>query len=801
MKISLAWLRQLIDLPESITEIATRLTASGLEVEGVAPFELVPGGLAGLVIGEVRTCAPHPDADKLRVTTVDIGTDTPAPIVCGAPNVAAGQKVVVATVGTTLYPQGGEPFKIKKAKIRGEVSEGMICAEDEIGLGAGHDGILVLDTDLPNGTPAAQYFQLETDDILEIGLTPNRADAASHLGVARDLRALLGRPLRMPTIAPLPVADTHRPFRVAIADPAACRRYAGLTLTDLTVGPSPEWLQRRLRSIGLTPINNVVDVTNYVMHELGQPLHAFDADRLRGDTLTVQTVAAGTTFVTLDETERHLHIEDLLICDGEGPVALAGVFGGAHSGVHADTRTIFLESACFGPATVRRMAQRHALRTDASFRFERGTDPDMVLTALHRAADLLHTVAGARRASEVVDVYPQPEQPFAVRLSYLQLDQLVGYAIPQERVVQILADLDIDIWQQNEEWLDLRVPPYRVDVRRPADVIEEIVRIYGYDQIPLPDTMGSSYLANFPKVDTDQVRRDVSQVLAGLGYHEIVTNSLTRRAYAVLTRETAVPILNPLSEDLDGLRTSLLYTGLEVLAHNVNRRQTDLKCYEFGRTYAQTADGAVQERVRLALLVTGDRQAESWQIPSAAADFHTLAAAVGAVAQRLGIAQPTQTPATHPLLAYGLTLGHRRTDFATLGLVAPALARDFGVRQAVFFAELDWQWLVGQFRPEATYREVSRFPEVRRDLSLVLDRRVSFEEVRQVAQRTERRLLQQINVFDVYEGEKLGADKKSYSVSFLLQDVRQTLTDAVIDRTMQQLIVAFERELGAIIRK
>ncbi len=812
MRISFDWLKTLIPTDKTAAEIGVLLTGSGLEVEGVEEQESLPGGLRGLVLGTVLTREKHPDADKLSLTTVSVGDETPRQIVCGAPNVAAGQRVVVALEGAVLYPTQGEPFKIKKSKIRGAASEGMICAEDEIGLGTSHAGIMVLETELPDGTPAADYFGLGADSVFEIGLTPNRADAASHYGVARELRALLGQPCRLPDTngfqAPTEAAGEN--IRVMIEDPAACPRYAGLLLDNVQVGPSPDWLQKRLRSIGLSPINNVVDVTNFVLHELGQPLHAFDADQMAGHGIRVKRAEAGEKFTTLDGTERTLKAEDLIIADANGqPLALAGVFGGKTSGVSEGTTRVFLESAYFTPAVVRRTGQTHGLKTDASFRFERGTDPNMVPVALRRAALLLQEVAGARVAAPVVDEYPTPIEATTVRLRLPRVEKLVGHYIAPVRIRQILTGLEIVITNENQDegdqdtWL-LAVPPHKVDVTREADVIEEILRIYGYNNVPLRTHNAASYLAPFPNPDPETLRQNTARQLTGMGFAEILTNSLTNSRYfetEAAPEAGLVRILNYNSVDLNVLRPTLLHSGLEVIRHNLNRRQKDLKLYEFGKTYHQLPDGTHQEKNVLALYLTGNATAETWQHKAAKVTFHDLAGAVMQVLARLGHPQPGQQGVAHEYLAGGLTLSAHNQAVARLGAVAPAVLKRLDVGQPVFYAELDWDWLSAKYQNKLTARELPKFPEVRRDLSVVVDQNVTFEQLRQIAQRTERKLLQTVNVFDVYQGDNLGAGKKSYSVSFTLLDPTQTLTDQAIDQVMQRLIAQFEKQAGAVIRR
>lgn len=829
MEISYKWLTDYIDLSESPETVGNLLTGTGLEVEHIEKIEAVPGGLAGVVIGEVLTCEKHPDADKLSTTTVDAGQGQPLNIVCGAPNVRAGQKVVVALVGATLHPSTGEPFQIKKAKIRGAASEGMICAEDEIGLGTSHAGIIVLDADgpaaqLPNGTPAAQYFNLEADYRISIGLTPNRADAASHLGVARDLKAVLnrttpGQTLRWPSVADFTVANAELTLDVQVLDTEACPRYCGLTISGLTVDESPDWLKQRLLAIGLNPINNIVDVTNYVCHDLGQPLHAFDADKITGGQVLVRTVSADTPFVTLDGVERKLTATDLMICNADEPMTIAGVFGGKTSGVTESTTRIFLESAYFSPASIRKTAQHHGLKTDASFRYERGTDPNLPPYALKRAALLIQQVAGGVVSSSITDIYPQPIADFAVPVQYKNINRLIGITLDHAQIHQILESLDITATAVTESGFTASVPPYRVDVTREADVIEEILRIYGLDNVPLSAYLGANTLSEFPETDANQLQGRVSQLLAANGFYETVTLSITRPDYHNAIRPTLpnddVVLLNPLSEELSVMRQSMLFSALETLAYNINRRQKDLRLFDFGKVYGQVSrpgeagdpdakKPAVRyiETPRLSLALTGNETAETWQHKSQPVEFDDLAAAVQKILSLFRIKAGYETqPADPALFQYGLTYLINKKPLVSLGLVNARLTKLVDVKQRVFYADFDWNALLKLYSSKAVYDEVPRFPEVRRDLSLVIDKGVTFEQINRLAYQTERKLLRAINVFDTYEGETLGAGKKSYSVNFILQDATQTLNDTVIDKTMQRLMTAFERDLGAVIRK
>ncbi|MGM9507286.1 phenylalanine--tRNA ligase subunit beta [Larkinella sp. GY13] len=810
MKISYKWLNQLISLSESPENVGKILTDTGLEVESVEKIESVPGGLEGVVIGEVLTCEKHPEADKLSLTTVDAGQGAPLHIVCGAPNVRAGQKVVVALVGATLYPVSGEPFTIKKAKIRGAASEGMICAEDEIGLGISHAGVMVLDTDLPNGTPAVRYFGLEADYQIEIGLTPNRADAASHLGVARDLKAVLQRPVQWPSVDAFKIDNQNLPISVSVESPEGAPRYAGLTIDGLTVGESPDWLKQRLRAIGLNPINNIVDVTNYVCHELGQPLHAFDADQITGNQVIVKTVAEGTPFVTLDGIERKLSANDLMICNASEPMCIAGVFGGQQSGVKAQTTRIFLESAYFSPAWIRKTSQYHGLKTDASFRFERGTDPNMPVFALKRAALLIQEVASGTISSEIIDLYPTPVSDRTVAIRYKNVDRLIGIPIDRAEIKRILESLDIQISDQTDLGFTALVPPYRVDVEREVDVIEEILRIYGLGNVPLSDHLSSDFLSEFPETDPDQLQERASQLLAANGFYETLSNSLTRPAYHEAIRASLpnadVQLLNPLSEELSVMRQTLLFSGLETLVYNINRRQKDLKIFEFGKTYSRDGERFL-ERPRLGIWMAGRLQPESWLTGNqhsgeTALNYHDLAGVVQKVLTSFRVKATDNQPADPAIFQYGLTLLVNKKPLVSLGLVKAGLTRRVELKNTpVFYADFDWQYLLKLYNAKVVFEEVSRFPEVRRDLSLVLDTGITYAQISRLAYQTERKLLRDLNVFDVYEGENLERGKKSYSVSFILQDAGQTLNDAVIDKTMNRLMSAFERELGAVIRK
>jgi phenylalanyl-tRNA synthetase beta chain len=810
MNISLAWLRQFIDLQESAEEVGKMLTSVGLEVESIESYETVKGGLEGMVIGEVLTCEKHPDADKLSVTTVDIGNGQVSPIVCGAPNVRAGQKVVVATVGATLYPTVGEPFTIKKAKIRGAVSEGMICAEDEIGLGNSHAGIIVLDTTLPNGTPAAKFFNLESDKIFSIGLTPNHADATSHYGVARDLKVLLNREICKPSLKDFKIDNQNTPIEVIVENTEACPRYAGVVVSGVTVKESPDWLKNRLKSIGLSPINNVVDITNYVLHELGQPLHAFDLGKISKNKLIVKTLPQDTPFKTLDKVERKLSKNDLMICDGdEKPMCIGGVFGGVDSGITESTTAIFLESAYFSPTYIRRSSQYHTLVTDASFRFARGIDPNGTVYALKRAALLIKEVCGGQISSEVIDIYPNPIPNRVFSVKYKNIDRLIGKVIDREWIKRTLQGLEIEVSNDNGEEFTVSVPPYRVDVEHSADITEEVLRMYGFDNIELKENYGSDFLAEFPTLDEDRIKWNLTQMLAASGLNQIMTNSFTKASHwenlESFKSELNVEMLNPLSLDLAVMRRSLVFTGLESVIHNINRRQKDLKLFEFGKIYSKVTkeDGRniYLEREQLSIFLTGNKVSETWQAKTEKVGFYDLSSIVSKIFNFLNINKITQNEIQTDIFEYGLAINFQKKEIARLGLLRKNIVKGFDIKQDVFYAEIEWERLMSQINLTRNVSEPPKFPEVRRDLSLVIDKKLTFKEIENLAMQTERNLLQSVNVFDVYEGENIGADKKSYSVSFTLLDQTQTLTEDAIEKAMSKLMTAFEQKLGAVIRK
>ncbi|MBL7870873.1 MAG: phenylalanine--tRNA ligase subunit beta [Cyclobacteriaceae bacterium] len=810
MKISYNWLKQYIDIPESAEEIGHVLTATGLEVEHVEPFETVKGGLKGLVIGEVITSAKHPNADKLSITTINVG-DKILPIVCGAANVAAGQKVVVALPGSTLFPFKGDSFTIKATKIRGEVSEGMICAEDEIGLGESHDGIIVLNTSVANGTPASEFYKIESDYVLEIGLTPNRADAASHIGVARDIKAARKRVIKLPAVDSFKVDNKNLSIPVEVENTQACPRYSAVTLSDITVGESPGWLKNRLKSIGLTPINNIVDITNFVLHETGQPLHAFDADQISGRKVIVKTLPAGTKFKTLDDKERTLTPHDLMICNTQEPMCIAGVFGGFKSGISAKTKSIFLESACFTPDYVRKTGMHHQLKTDASFRFERGTDPNLTVYALKRAALLIKELAGGTISSEIVDMYPAPIHNKHIIVKDKNINRLIGKIIPREEIFSILEGLDISINNKQEDEFTVSVPPYRVDVTQEADVVEEILRIYGFNKIELTEIAGTDYLAEFPEKDINKFKKTLGGLLVANGFYEILTNSLTNATYQQKNNLTLngapVEILNKLSEEQGILRQTMLFTGLEVCAYNINRKQRDLKLYEFGKIYwkseASEADkkNIYKEEERLALYLTGNFETENWRNKPSNVTYFDLAQQVVQLLEKASLDNIKQEKLTDPLFDYGMRLMKGTKDVGKLGKVKTGLAKEFGIKQEIFYADLNTSLLFKSANPKFVAQEVPKFPEVRRDLSLVLDKQVTFDEIREMVLSTEKRLIKEIIAFDVYEGDKIPEGKKAYALGFTLQDANKTLTDEEIDKVMTRLMGVFEGKMGAVIRK
>ncbi len=799
MKISYSWLKQFIQTDKTPQEISLILTDIGLEVESLEKVQPIVGGLEGLVIGSVYECVQHPNADRLRVTKVDVGTGELLQIVCGAPNVAAGQKVVVATVGTTVYPNEGEPFKINKSKIRGEVSEGMICAEDEIGLGISHDGIMVLPEDTQIGIAAKSYFKMDDDFMFEIGLTPNRADAMSHLGVARDLAAYLRTSYQMPDVSAFETENEDLNIEVKIEDTLACPRYSSVTISGVTVKSSPDWLKDKLKVIGIRPINNIVDVTNYVLHELGQPLHAFDADQIKGKQVIVKKCTEATPFITLDDVERKLSAEDLMICNSEAPMCIAGVFGGKNSGVSEQTTDIFLESAYFNAVSVRKTSKRFNLKTDASFRFERGTDPEITIIALKRAALLIKEVAGGTFSSSISDIYPVKANPFDVEVSYSNIVKLIGQDIPAEEIKAIIEALGITVAAETAEGLSLKVPTYKVDVTRECDVTEEVLRIYGYNNIAIPTKVNAS-LAYTEKPNKENVQNLVADMLTANGFLEIWCNSLTRTSYSKNPAE-AVQILNPLSSDLNVMRQSLLHPALESVAYNQNRKNSDLKLYEFGKTYHLIADQYI-ERPRLLVIITGAKQSEQWNHISSPSTFYNLKATVDGIIGRLGLANFQTEELNDENFSYGLKYFRGDKTLVSFGAATAADKKQADVDKEVFYADFDWALLLDAIRKnKIVHKEVSKYPSVRRDLSMLVDVNVNFDELKAIAFKTEKKLLKEVQIFDVYQGDKLPEGKKSYALNFTLLDEEQTLTDKQIDAIMQKIITNLAQNAKAEIRK
>ncbi|GEP50609.1 phenylalanine--tRNA ligase beta subunit [Flavobacterium noncentrifugens] len=806
MKISYNWLKQFIKIDWKSEETAALLTDLGLEVEVVEKYQSVKGGLEGIVVGQVLTCVQHPNADRLKVTTVDLGDGTPVQIVCGAANVAAGQKVPVATIGTVLYDKDGQPFTIKKGKIRDQESHGMICAEDELGLGTSHDGITVLSEDLKPGTSVAKVFKIENDEIFEIGLTPNRADAMSHLGTARDLRAgLLQKGVSVelitPSVSNFRIDKRTLKIDVDVKDIKLAPRYCGVTISGIKVKTSPEWLQNRLKSIGINPKNNVVDVTNYVLHELGQPLHAFDASKITGK-ISVKTLPEGTKFTTLDDIERTLHAEDLMICDEKGPLAIAGVFGGKNSGVSENTNAIFLESAYFNPVSIRKTAKRHTLSTDASFRFERGIDSTITEYALKRAALLIQEVAGGEITSDVIDIYQKKIEDFPVFLNYAKAAKLIGQDLPKETIKKILASLDIKVNSVTDAGLGLIIPSYRVDVNREIDVIEEILRVYGYNNINFTKKLNAT-VSNSPRTEDYKVQNIVGNQLNSLGFHEMMANSLTSPEYIQLTEmlkeEHNVTMLNPLSSELSVMRQSLLFSGLEAVSYNINRRNSDLKLFEFGKSYHKFESG-YEEQKHLTLFVSGNRGGESWATTQKTSDFFLFKSYVNAILSRLGIEKTQTQPLESDYFAEGIAIAAANEILVEFGTVKKSVLKHFDIKQEVLFADFNWNLILKLISNKIKFADIPKYPEVRRDLSLLVNNEVSFESVYKIARQSEKSLLKEINLFDVYEGNNLPEGKKSYAVSFVIQDNSKTLTDAQVDKIMGKLQSNLESELGATLR-
>jgi phenylalanyl-tRNA synthetase beta chain len=809
MRISYNWLKQFIKIDWKSEETAALLTDLGLEVEGVDKFESLKGGLEGIVVGHVLTCEKHPDADKLKITTVDLGDgNAPVQIVCGAPNVAAGQKVPVATIGTKLYDKEGNSFEIKKGKIRGQESHGMICAEDELGLGESHDGILILNEDLKPGTLGKDVFNIETDEVFEIGLTPNRADAMSHWGVARDLKAGLIQSnvtseLMTPSVSSFRIDKRTLKIDIEVENKELVPRYCGVTISGVSVKTSPAWLQNRLKSIGLTPKNNIVDVTNYVMHELGQPTHAFDANKIKGNKVIVKTVKAGTKFTTLDGVERVLDKEDVMICNAESPMCIAGVFGGIESGVTENTQNIFLESAYFNPVSVRKTAKRHGLNTDASFRFERGIDPTITEYALKRAALLIQEVAGGEITSDITDVYPKKIEDFSVFVTFDRINKVIGEELKKETIKTILTSLEIKINSITESGLGLTIPSYRVDVQREIDVIEEILRVYGYNSIGF-NAKVSATIANSPRTEEYKVQNIISNQLCSQGFNEMMANSLTSPEYIKLseqlTENETVHIINPLSTELSAMRQSLLFSGLEAISFNINRRKSNLRLFEFGKSYHKVENG-YDERKHLCLYLTGNKAAENWNAPATKSDFFLMKGYVMAMLMRMGLDQKVSSlPVENDVFSEGLALAIGRETIAEFGIVKKSILKAFDIKQEVVYADLNWAAIQKYVSNKLKLTEISKFPEVRRDLALLVDIEVTFETIYKIAKQTDKTLIKEISLFDVYEGKNLPENKKSYAVSFIMNDEKKTLEEKQIEKVMQKLQANFEKEVGATLR-
>lgn len=820
MRISYRWLKNHINTDLSAEKMAAVLTSCGLEVEAMERIESVKGGLRGVVIGEVLTCEKHKDSDHLSVTTVNLGGSEPVQIVCGASNVAAGQKVAVATIGTTMH-FNEQSFEIKKAKIRGVVSEGMICAEDELQLGRSHDGIMVLDPSAIPGTPAAEFFGIKDDIAFEIGLTPNRTDATSHIGVARDIVAWFAANdpnstvrLIWPDVSNFSVSDNQLDINVEVLNQEACPRYSGLSISGLKVEESPAWLKDALHAAGIRPINNVVDITNYVLMETGQPLHAFDASAIKGNTVIVKNMPEGSTFVTLDEVERKLSSEDLMICNAEAPMCIGGVFGGLHSGVSETTKAIFLESACFNPSSIRKTARYHGLHTDASFRFERGSDPEITIYALKRAAVLIEEITGGKVSSEIKDVFPGKALPVSIKLRFEYLNRIVGMIIPRQTIKSILLALEYQIFNESETELHIQVPTCRVDVQREVDVCEDILRIFGYDNVPMSGEIRSS-LSISVHPDREQYNSAISSLLCAVGFTEIMNNSLTKSRY---TNDVSgfdvsrnVNILNPLSKDLDVMRQSLLFGFLETTSYNINRKNTQIKTFEWGRSYMLNPDTPAHDDVTrrytenyiLSVGASGQQTAESWYLQGKPVDYFYLSSTIQRVISRLGIdlRRVKQEKTQHPAYSDYVELRIKKDCIGFMAKVNMQTLKYFDIRQEVYYAELHWDVLLKYVASIKTvYSEIPRFPEVRRDLALLVDKNISYRVLEDAAYQADNKYLQKVNLFDVYEGDKIAEGKKSYAMSFTLLDNQQTLTDAVIEKVMERITNAIISKTGAVIR-
>ena len=808
MKISYNWLKQFINIdwtPEKTSELLTNL---GLEVEGIEAYASVKGGLKGIVVGEVKTCKQHPNADRLKLTTVDVGDDQILKIVCGAPNVAAGQKVAVATIGTTLYTKEGESWKIKKGKIRGEESHGMLCAEDELGLGPNHDGIMVLDKDSVIGSPLADIFNIENDVVFEIGLTPNRADAMSHYGTARDLKAGLiqeglNPELMSPSVSGFHVDNRTLKIDVAVESKDKAPRYCGITISGAKIEASPGWMQQRLKAIGLQPINNVVDITNYVMHSLGQPLHAFDADKIADQKIIVRNAKKDEKFTTLDGIERSLDVEDLMICDNNGPMCIAGILGGLNSGISNSTTNIFLESAYFDPVSIRKSAKRHGISTDASFRFERGIDPEKTKYVLKYAASLISEITGGEISSDPSDEYSKKIKDKQVFLSFENINKLIGQKIPKETVKEILSSLEIKVNNVTESGLGLTIPAYRNDVEREVDVIEELLRVYGYNNISINDKLNSS-ISNASKNNGHKIENALANQLVSLGFYEIMTNSLTTQKYtalsASLNTNDSITLLNPLSNDLATLRRSMLFSGLETIAYNLNRQQESLRLFEFGKTY-HLANEERKENKHLSILMTGQKAPLHWRNQKENIDFFYTKGIVSALIEKMGVSKLKSSPATNAIFEEGQMLKLGKTTLVEYGIVKNSISTTFGIDQAVYFVDFKWDAIENFIKTtNVKFKPIPKFPEVKRDFALLIDEGISFEAIYKVAKQTDQKYLKEISLFDVYKGNNLPTGKKSYAISFTLQDSTKTLTDKEIETIMSKLQKQLEKKVGAELR-
>ncbi len=814
MNTSLNWLKDYLDIKETPEKVSEILTDIGLEVEGEEIVESVKGGLEGIVIGHVKECGKHSGADKLSVTKVDIGGEEDLSIVCGAPNVAVGKKVLVATIGTTLYDKEGKPWKIKKGKIRGEVSEGMLCAEDELGLGEGHDGIMLLPEDVATGTLAKDYFQIENDVVYEIGLTPNRSDATCHLGVAEDLAAALkinyggdGK-VKRPSVDDFKIHSTDMPIEVVVENTEACPRYAGISIRNVTIKESPDWLKNRLNAIGVRPISNIVDITNFILHELGQPLHAFDLDKIAGKKIIVKTLAKDSKFMSLDEQERSLHEEDLMICDGESKgMCIGGVFGGLNSGVTDSTKNIFLESAHFDSMSIRRTSTRHNLRTDAAKVFEKGSDPNVSVYALKRAAMLMVELAGGEIASEIVDIYPNPVAKKEIEVAYDYTNTLIGVEIPKAKVKEILAAMNMDVVAETEETFTVAVPTNKSDVLRPADVVEEILRIYGLNEVPIPTRINSSVVIG-AGLSKQAIRNKLGDFLAANGFHEMMAVSLSQSRYykeiLPIAEEELVYVNNTSNIHLDVMRPEMLFSGLEAIVRNHNRQNLDLKLFEFGKSYRKKEGGGFNEPEHLTLFLSGKRWNESWlNKEKSEAGYFTLKSFVGNILKRAGLSKVQESAIKSEVFAYGLKYHRGPQTLVEFGKVNATILKKMDIRHDVYFADVNMDALTKAMRKsKVLFSELNKFPTMRRDLALVIDNSVKFQDIAAIANKVGKKILKKINLFDVYEdAERLGEGKKSYAVSFVFEDVTKTLKDKDVDKVMNNLIKEYEDKLGAIIRR